>query len=399
MPEDPFMRFVFGTPITARGDTLGKILSRKVMKGVVRDALHADGEPVQKRRRKRAMEEATVSPTLAKLALLNHIAKLAARKSPVDAAFERAAHMADASRVPVSAVGPDGGLIVYPKGRPQDSYPRKSVEKMREFVVSLSQIEGDLVKDMTALAGKKYRPSVSFTTHGNMKPKLLHRLKELLKASGDDKLAEIEKEAPFKSKAQRRKFYAMASRGEISKKEVRKWERETPKGKKLPERIHRKAAAWGLLAGLGRGLLSAGKSVGRGILGAGKFLGRSMIWPTTKTQMGAGMAGWAGMSGVQAGSAHQPNTGMRMSYAADYLLELTKEAALVPVVGSGRSAVGASARPASVNPGTAWLGRSTTKPAKHTKLEGPESRQTVGKAPEASEPGAQAGAHINRPTV
>jgi hypothetical protein len=35
---------------------------------------------------------------------------------------------------------------------------------------------------------------------------------------------------PFKSEAQRRKFYAMAARGEISAAEVRKWERATPPG-------------------------------------------------------------------------------------------------------------------------------------------------------------------------
>lgn len=42
---------------------------------------------------------------------------------------------------------------------------------------------------------------------------------------------------PFKSKAQRRKFYAMADDGEIPKSTVKRWEEHTPKGKKLPERI------------------------------------------------------------------------------------------------------------------------------------------------------------------
>ena len=41
---------------------------------------------------------------------------------------------------------------------------------------------------------------------------------------------------PFKSKSQRRKFYAMESRGEISMAKVKEWERETG-GKKLPERL------------------------------------------------------------------------------------------------------------------------------------------------------------------
>ena len=44
---------------------------------------------------------------------------------------------------------------------------------------------------------------------------------------------------PFKSKAQRRKFYAMMNRGEVSKQTVEKWERHTPKDKPLPERVRR----------------------------------------------------------------------------------------------------------------------------------------------------------------
>lgn len=42
---------------------------------------------------------------------------------------------------------------------------------------------------------------------------------------------------PFKSEAQRRLFYAKAERGEIPKKTVKEWEEETPKNKKLPERV------------------------------------------------------------------------------------------------------------------------------------------------------------------
>jgi hypothetical protein len=58
---------------------------------------------------------------------------------------------------------------------------------------------------------------------------------------------------PFKSKAQRRKFYAMAERGEISDDTVERWEDETPKDKELPERVKKsfydkgRAAALGLL--------------------------------------------------------------------------------------------------------------------------------------------------------
>jgi len=46
---------------------------------------------------------------------------------------------------------------------------------------------------------------------------------------------------PFKSDAQRRKFYAMAERGEISKSKVAEYERKT-KGD-LPERIGKRKEA------------------------------------------------------------------------------------------------------------------------------------------------------------
>ena len=50
---------------------------------------------------------------------------------------------------------------------------------------------------------------------------------------------------PFKSQAQRGKFYAMAARGEISAKTVKHFEDLTPKGKKLPYHVkkHRKASS------------------------------------------------------------------------------------------------------------------------------------------------------------
>ncbi len=43
---------------------------------------------------------------------------------------------------------------------------------------------------------------------------------------------------PFKSQAQRRKFYAMAARGEISMADVKKWEGETHG--KLPKKVKKK---------------------------------------------------------------------------------------------------------------------------------------------------------------
>jgi len=46
---------------------------------------------------------------------------------------------------------------------------------------------------------------------------------------------------PYKSKAQRRLFHAMAERGELLRSTVEHWENETKKQhKKLPEKVRRK---------------------------------------------------------------------------------------------------------------------------------------------------------------
>ena len=42
--------------------------------------------------------------------------------------------------------------------------------------------------------------------------------------------------SPFRSRAQRRKFYQLYKQGKISKATLLEWERAT-KGKKLPERV------------------------------------------------------------------------------------------------------------------------------------------------------------------
>jgi hypothetical protein len=47
---------------------------------------------------------------------------------------------------------------------------------------------------------------------------------------------------PFKSKAQRRLFWAKVGRGEISKEKAEEWEKETPNKEKLPERLKKKPA-------------------------------------------------------------------------------------------------------------------------------------------------------------
>jgi hypothetical protein len=47
---------------------------------------------------------------------------------------------------------------------------------------------------------------------------------------------------PFKSEAQRRKLYALEAEGKLKKGTCEKWEAETPKGIKLPERLTPKKA-------------------------------------------------------------------------------------------------------------------------------------------------------------
>ncbi len=100
----------------------------------------------------------------------------------------------------------------------------------------------------------------------------------------------------FKSQAQRRKFYAMASRGEISHSKVKEWEKATG-DKKLPERIEKKTGA--LLEKAGQLLKAAGFEKEAGILsGVGKFTmgaGDSLVgslWPA---------AAAAGIGSVAAG--------------------------------------------------------------------------------------------------
>lgn len=45
---------------------------------------------------------------------------------------------------------------------------------------------------------------------------------------------------PFKSEAQRNKFYTLVKEGKMSQETLDKWESETPKDKPLPKRIHKK---------------------------------------------------------------------------------------------------------------------------------------------------------------
>lgn len=48
---------------------------------------------------------------------------------------------------------------------------------------------------------------------------------------------------PFKSQAQRRLFYVMMERGEISPEVVKRWEQHTKNKDKLPERVSYKREA------------------------------------------------------------------------------------------------------------------------------------------------------------
>lgn len=54
---------------------------------------------------------------------------------------------------------------------------------------------------------------------------------------------------PFRSKAQRRKFYAMKARGQMSQKKIDEWESHTKK-KGLPERVRKHAYYLGCAAAL-----------------------------------------------------------------------------------------------------------------------------------------------------
>jgi hypothetical protein len=58
---------------------------------------------------------------------------------------------------------------------------------------------------------------------------------------------------PFKSQAQRAKFYAMEERGEISPKVVKEWEKATPKNKPLPKRVKAKKCKGGMIAKMRHG--------------------------------------------------------------------------------------------------------------------------------------------------
>ena len=68
---------------------------------------------------------------------------------------------------------------------------------------------------------------------------------------------------PFKSEAQRRLFYAKEKRGELPKGTAKKWEKHTPKGKKLPEKVSESKtrqliSRFGTNVAFGKGFLKGG---------------------------------------------------------------------------------------------------------------------------------------------
>lgn len=78
---------------------------------------------------------------------------------------------------------------------------------------------------------------------------------------------------PFKSKAQRRFFYAAESRGELPRGTARRWEKETPKGKKLPEKVKQAAFDQGVRDGMAKVAQRSGRETAeQAAFGAGAGL-------------------------------------------------------------------------------------------------------------------------------
>jgi len=63
---------------------------------------------------------------------------------------------------------------------------------------------------------------------------------------------------PFKSESQRKKFHAMADRGEISKAKVHEWEHATKNKKNLPEHVKKSALDEAYEAGVKQAMADAG---------------------------------------------------------------------------------------------------------------------------------------------
>jgi hypothetical protein len=124
---------------------------------------------------------------------------------------------------------------------------------------------------------------------------------------------------PFKSQSQRRFFYAAAGRDDIPRKTVRRWENETPKGRKLPEKVMNKSAAFdaGVLAALEKQALSLPFSSSAALARKGAEMGLKGAKPmgligsgTRKLKQRAAGA----LSGARSSIGARP-AGMGLSYA------------------------------------------------------------------------------------
>lgn len=183
------VRLLFGTPISLRGATAGQIVGRKLAKRIVRTVIRDREE----QHRKHGMESGALAEMF-------------------DAGVSRIEDVAH----------PTGGT---------------GIASMADDLLMLraaarKAAKGQVKKEIRRMDEKK---------DGKKAVEAHPAFAKLAFLNFIAKAAAIEKEAPFKSEAQRRKFYAMKSRGEISDETLREWESETP-DKKLPERVHKKEA-------------------------------------------------------------------------------------------------------------------------------------------------------------
>lgn len=185
------LRLLLGTAITPRGATAGQIVGRKLAKKLVRSIIHDREE----KHRKHGMESGAI------------------------------AEMLDAG---VSKVED----IAHPTGATGIASLADDLMMLRS--AARKTMKGQVKKEIRRMDEKDEEKKKAAEVHPV--------LAKLALINFIAKAAAIEKEAPFKSEAQRRKFYAMKSRGEISGSTVKEWESHTPKGKKLPERVHKKEA-------------------------------------------------------------------------------------------------------------------------------------------------------------
>lgn len=248
-----FVRFVFGTPITLRGDTLGSMLKRKVIRIGTREAIGADQGDARPARSMRRRKHASEHPALEKMRFLNELAKAASLYKEAPA-----------------------------KSQAQQRFMALELERHRE--------------------GKKTRTG-------------------------------------------------------MTEKQLEEFARTSHKG--LPERTEKDAGVAG----------AALKTVG--------FLAKSTFLPTTKGQLAAGGAMWAGHAGLQGAKMPTASQQLAAKRAADALLALCKESATGQAL---RAGVPVSLKKV-VGAGTS------------------ETRRLSGASVEERPAAAGGGAHVQRPSI